>query len=106
MKKSEIFVVFIYLLIIALKIALLVWLYKIGYLLHYFIIAIVLSLFLFPFIKEKKKVFPNVNTDSRSSNNEKISQKDTSETLKVLKNVSIEDKTVDNYEDISDEKEN
>ena len=38
-----IFIAFIGLILIALKIALLIWLYKNGYLLYYFIIAIVFS---------------------------------------------------------------
>lgn len=105
----------LYLLIIALKIALLVWLYKIGYLLHYFIVAIVFAIIYYTllyFYQDKKLIVNSdnkVNIDDDDENKEapltendieKLSANETNEVLNVLKNVTSEDNTEDNHEDI------
>ena len=98
------------------KIAILVWLYKIGYLFHYLIFLVVLGIVLFLVSmftnNEEKSVSEtqNDNIDKEAKkieieiNNEKIIQIDSSEALKVVENLSVEDKTFDNAETIPSKK--
>jgi hypothetical protein len=121
MKTKDIFIfIFVSLILTALKIALLIWLYKIGYLLHYFIIAIVFGVIYYSvlfFTHDEKLNFSTDNDEKDDNkdkdakkieieiNNDKIIQKDSGEAQKVLKNISTEDITINNHENPPDEKQ-
>ena len=107
------------LIIIIIKIAILVWLYKIGYLLHYLIFLVVMGIVsfivsIFTPIEEKsvgKTQNDSDNIDKAAKkieleiNNDKIIQKDASEALKVVENLSVDDKNLDKSETLPSEKQ-
>ena len=107
------------LIIIIIKIAILVWLYKIGYLLHYLIFLVVMGIVSFIVsiltpIEEKsvgKTQNDSDNIDKAAKkieleiNNDKIVQKDASEALKVVENLSVDDKNLDKSETLPSEKQ-
>ena len=107
------------LIIIIINIAILVWLYKIGYLLHYLIFLVVMGIVSFIVsiltpIEEKsvgKTQNDSDNIDKAAKkieleiNNDKIVQKDASEALKVVENLSVDDKNLDKSETLPSEKQ-
>lgn len=106
------------LIIIIIKIAILVWLYKIGYLFHYLIFLVVMGIVsfivsIFTPIEEKsvgKTQNDSDNIDKAAKkieleiNNDKIIQKDASEALKVVENLSVDDKNLDKSKTLPSEK--
>ena len=109
------------LIIIIIKIAILVWLYKLGYLFHYFVFILVTSLIYIIFAlvtgfgdgknikndNEKDNAIKDIAAEKleKEINEDKIIQKDASEALKVVENLSVDDKNLDKSETLPSEKQ-